>query len=372
MTENTVSHPRRDQDARGQTLLKNMPTPSEPVDVAAVRPSGAPARGKLDVAAVTDALRLAVRAPSIHNTQPWRFELRAGALALRADRSRQLGVADPDGHSLMISCGAALALTDLALRTAGWVIEVDRMPDSSDPDLLAELRETGQAEPRQRDLDLVAASQHRRSERRPFGAGPPSEDLIERLRDAAARPGVYAHFPSRADENLDLAIAVSAADRFQRKDPDYLAEMARWTQPDDAHPDGIPATAVVHLPADEPRHADVPVRDFEVGVPGAQLIEPGIDEHPLLAVIFTDSDTPSDRLQAGEAMMRLMLEAELAGLSSCPLSQSVDMLAFRVRLQTLMNWTAYPQMMLRLGAPPGGAPAPLTPRRPIDEVVTIL
>jgi nitroreductase len=271
----------------------------------------------------------------------------------------------------MISCGAALALAELALRAAGWAVEVTRMPDSADPDLLAELRGLGQAEPIQLDLDRVAASQRRRSERRPFGPDKPAEDVIERLRRAAEAPGVYAHFPSRAEENLNLAVAVSYADRFQRKDADYLAEVARWTQHDDERTDGVPATTVPHVPEGQQRHTDVPLRDFEVGVPGAQLVGPGIDEQPLLAVVFTNSDGASHRLQAGEAMMRLMVEAEMAGLSSCPLSQAVDMLAFRARLQTLMDWTDHPQMMLRLGSPPAGAAAPLTRRRPVADVLTV-
>ena len=46
----------------------------------------------------------------------------------------------------------------------------------------------------------------------------------------------------------------------------------------------------------------VPLRDFEIGRPGAQLIDPGTDEQPLLAVLFTRSDSELDRLRAGEAM----------------------------------------------------------------------
>ncbi len=56
-------------------------------------------------------------------------------------------------------------------------------------------------------------------------------------------------------------------------------------------------------------------------------------------------------------MMRLMIQAELDGLASCPLSQSVDLLFFRSQLRTLMSWTGYPQMMLRLGHRPD-TPAP--------------
>jgi hypothetical protein len=67
-----------------------------------------------------------------------------------------------------------------------------------------------------------------------------------------------------------------------------------------------------------------------------------------------------------------MIQAELEGLATCPLSQSVDLLAFRTRLRTLMSWSGHPQMMLRIGARPAGQPAPLTPRRPVAETLTMV
>jgi hypothetical protein len=86
-----------------------------------------------------------------------------------------------------------------------------------------------------------------------------------------------------------------------------------------------------------------------------QLIAAGVDEHPLFTVIFTPRDRLADQLRAGEAMMQLMIRAEIAGVVSCPLIQSIDMLAFRARLRTLMDWTDHPQT--------------LTPRTPVEEVL---
>ena len=59
-------------------------------------------------AALAAAAQFAGLAPSIHNTQPWRWRLVGPVLELRAERQRQLGVTDPSGHLLLISCGAAL------------------------------------------------------------------------------------------------------------------------------------------------------------------------------------------------------------------------------------------------------------------------
>lgn len=322
-----------------------------------------------DLADATAAVTLAARAPSIHNTQPWSWVLRDGILSLRADRSRQLDVADPGGHSLMISCGAALALTQIGLQVRGWAVSIDRVPNADDPDLLAEIHALPRRPQRARDRACAHAAEQRRSERRPFAAGAVSGDEVERLRRAAASERVFVHFPVRAGERLDLAVAVSNADRALLGDEAYRAELASWLRADSAAPDGVPLSAVPRITNGQPRHANIPLRDFEIGVSGGQLIDSGIDERPLMAILFTDSDHQKHQLAAGESMMRLMIEAELMGLSSCALSQAVDMLDFRARLRALMSWASYPQMMVRLGPRPDGAAAPMTSRRSVDDML---
>src|SRR6516225_8686290 len=49
----------------------------------------------------------AARAPSVQNTQPWRFRVGDYVIELYADLGRKLKV-DPAGRELLISCGAAL------------------------------------------------------------------------------------------------------------------------------------------------------------------------------------------------------------------------------------------------------------------------
>src|SRR5215218_1282576 len=83
---------------------------------------------------------VAVRAPSLHNSQPWMFTLRAGALELRADLSRHLRGTDPDGRQMLISCGAALFGARLGVRALGYLPDVDLLPDPSEPDLVARVR----------------------------------------------------------------------------------------------------------------------------------------------------------------------------------------------------------------------------------------
>ncbi|MEU2092025.1 hypothetical protein [Nocardia beijingensis] len=68
----------------------------------------APAVSVPDRPSILAALRLAARAPSVHNTQPWRWVFDGRCLHLYTDADRLLPSTDPHGRQLVISCGAVL------------------------------------------------------------------------------------------------------------------------------------------------------------------------------------------------------------------------------------------------------------------------
>src|SRR5919198_155491 len=291
----------------------------------------------LDRATAEAAVAVAVRAPSIHNTQPWAWRLSADGLALRADRSRQLSVADPD--------------------------------------LLAIFRPLGRADADEQTLLEIDAALSRRSDRRPFALHEVPASTADELHEAGSNPQARVDFPTRSDERVDLAVAVSWADRVERDDQAYIEEQNRWVRDPEVHAlvDGVPVDAIPHVPAGSPRRTDVPLRDFEAGMTGRQLIARDVDEKPLIAVVLTDFDNAADHLAAGQAMMRLMIAAQLRGLSTCPLSQAVDFAEFRTRVQRVMGWVGYPQMMLRVGYPGGPASDLIrTPRRGVEAVLDVV
>lgn len=86
---------------------------------------------------------VACRAPSIANSQPWRWRIGDETLELRADPSRQLTVAHPQGRLMTLSCGAALHHATVVLAGFGAAATVQRIDDPNDPDLLARLTLAG-------------------------------------------------------------------------------------------------------------------------------------------------------------------------------------------------------------------------------------
>jgi nitroreductase len=318
---------------------------------------------------VERAVCFAVRAPSIHNTQPWRWLYRDGVLELYADRARQLPTLDPDGRAVLLSCGAALELGRLGFATAGWRTEVDRLPDPGRPDLLARIRPVGRSAVDPSTVERAGAAERRHTDRRPFRPEPVSTELADALLAAAVGKDVYAYAVQRADEKLDLAVVFSWADGVELADPAYREELAYWTRYPDANaPDGVPASAVPHVTSGAPRHTDVPVRDFEAGITGAQEITDTVDEQPLYLVVFTLTDDPRSRLRAGEAYARISVEATRLGLASSAMTQAVDLPAIRERFRAIMDWPDHPQMVLRVGRPRPGPIPPPTGRRPLSAV----
>src|SRR5262245_17662432 len=124
----------------------------------------------------TDALRsaaeAALRAPSILNTQPWRWHVTADALELYADPDRQLPVVDPDHRLSTISCGIALHHARTALAAEGRTDQVTRLPDADQPDLLARIAITASRHPTAADVRRYETTLIRHTDRRLFTGQP--------------------------------------------------------------------------------------------------------------------------------------------------------------------------------------------------------
>jgi hypothetical protein len=135
-------------------------------------------------------------APSIHNTQPWRWAGVDGGLDLYVDPARQLPVADPAGRQMLVSCGAALLHVRLAIRRLGLVAEVALAPSGEEGITTgavpaARVRVVGQRPPAAAETALDDAMERRHTDRRPFDGRPIPDDVVDALRVAAEAEGAW-------------------------------------------------------------------------------------------------------------------------------------------------------------------------------------
>jgi hypothetical protein len=318
----------------------------------------------VDRRTVRAAVKLASRAPSVHNSQPWRWILGPHSVHLHADPRRRLPVTDADGRDLVVSCGAALHHLRIALAAAGLAAEIHRLPDPDQDGHLAAVT-VRRAAPPAADIELATAIDARRTDRRRYGTWEvPTAFVDELVERAAALGAVLRPVPAGRPRQM-LQDAIREADRIQEDTPGYRTETALWSggSVDGA---GIPAT---NLLRDRGAPASTTARRF---YPGALEQAPADDaeDGALLLVLGTASDDTLSRLRAGEATSAVLLHATLLGLATSPLSQPLEVGTTRavVRDQVL-GGTLCPQLVLRVGWAPPGPQLPATPRRPVDDTI---
>ena len=310
--------------------------------------------------ALDTAAREALRAPSIFNSQPWRWRHRDGGLELWADWSRQLMVADPAGQSLLVSCGAALHHARVSLAAAGWTAIVER---TGERDLLARIRLTRRGAPDPAAAALRDAIPVRRTDRRPFADEPVPRELLTVLADAAAGEGVRLH-RVRLDQMPMLAIAVSLAAADELGNPAYRLELLRWTNRPEWSGDGVPVqTAVTKVPR------RVPVRQFALDPTAGVPVTPGGDRGAAYLILHGDGTAPGDWLRAGEALSAVLLTAVSRGLAVAPLTDVLEVDHPRELVTGLLDSPSTPYVLVRCGYPTDPAPLAPAPRRDASEVI---
>lgn len=213
-----------------------------------------------NAATIETAVALACRAPSLHNSQPWRWELSGNVLHLYSDPDRLLPATDAFGRQLILSCGAALDHLVSAFAGLGWTTDVERIPNRENPFHLAAVRFTPAGAVSDAARRRAAAIDQRRSDRLPFAQPAQWDDVTMELRKIAVERGIQLDVLPRGSRPA-LFAASELADRVRSHDSMYQDELSWWTG-NSQLPDGIPRTAL--LSSDENSHVVVG-RHFPIG-----------------------------------------------------------------------------------------------------------
>jgi nitroreductase len=305
----------------------------------------------------------AARAPSVHNTQPWRFRVGEYVIELRADVRRKLLV-DPLGREMLISCGAALFGLRLAVRSLGYLPAVELLPDPAQLRLLATVRLGAAAPMTARERQMLDALPHRHTHRGPFAPGPLPAGLVAGLQHDALSEGAELVLIDQAIAYQKLAGLADAVSRLREPNPLARADMRRWSRdPDDPARDGVPAHA---FPANAGRRpGQLPQRDFDLGR-GLGLLPAGGPPPAATAVLITRGDGRADWLRAGQALHRLLAHAAGSWVFASLYTEPLEADVIRALIKERLALPGAPQMVLQLGL---ADTAHATARRPPADLI---
>ena len=323
-----------------------------------------------DTHTLLDAITLANRAPSVHNTQPWRWLLGDESIHLMADRTRRLTATDPDGRDLLLSCGAALHHLRIALGALGWRAVVHRLPNPWDPDHLAAV-ELAWKTPSIEDITLAGAISRRRTDRRRFSSWPVPDGHLDIMVRRAGKAGALLVPVTGRFTRKQLTRAIDEASGIQEHDPAYVEELAAWSGRSRLSRDGVLTTSTS---PEQQTHGDTTMRAFPVGTLADAETGRGENDAGALLVLATPGDDLVSVLRAGEAMSAALLTATDLGLATCPLSQALEVADTRSLIRArVLDEAAFPHLIVRAGwAPTAAAPPPESHRRATSDTVGYL
>lgn len=318
----------------------------------------------VDKDVLRNAVLLACRAPSVHNSQPWRWVAEGNAVHLFVDRNRTVPATDDSGREALISCGAALDHLRVAMTAAGWGADTARFPNPNNRDHLATLEFSAIDQVTAAQRDRAGAILQRRTDRLPFDRPVYWNQFETVLR---SRPDNDAVTLDVLDDEKRprLVEASQLSEALRRDDVSYHAELDWWTSPF-VLSDGMPPSALV---SDTERLRVDVAREFPVRGHQDRRPEVATDWSKIL-VLSTPEDTRPDILRCGETLSEVLLECTMAGMATCTLTHLIEASASRDIVRDLIGGRGEPQVLIRVGITPVMETVqPPTPRRPLNTVL---
>ncbi len=318
----------------------------------------------VDKDVLRNAVLLACRAPSVHNSQPWRWVAEGNAVHLFVDRNRTVPATDGSGREALVSCGAALDHLRVAMTAAGWGADTVRFPNPNNRDHLATLEFSATDQVTAAQRDRAGAILQRRTDRLPFDRPVYWNQFETVLRSTLDNDAVTLDVLDD-EKRPRLVEASQLSEALRRDDVSYHAELDWWTSPF-VLSDGMPPSALV---SDTERLRVDVAREFPVRGHQDRRPEVATDWSKIL-VLSTPEDTRPDILRCGETLSEVLLECTMAGMATCTLTHLIEASASRNIVRDLIGGRGEPQVLIRVGITPVMETVePPTPRRPLDTVL---
>jgi nitroreductase len=294
-------------------------------------------------------IRFAVLAPSGHNSQPWKFEVRADAVVVSADMARALPESDRNHRQLYLSVGCALENLCAAAEYYGYRTEVARTEADGVPAWTVRFTDGPSAPSARAASHPALAIPRRRTNRNKYEERAPEAaylDALRRMNGPDLQVRLIAEEPLKtrvADVVSDALIEAMDDDGFRRELSGYVRPNITRAQT------GMPMYGF-GMPTPPSFLAPMLVRLFNVNRPSRKADEALLKKHtPVFVVLSTRRDDPDAWVGAGRAYERAALEAENRGISTAPMAAAIQIGEHYRGLQKLLATEFRPQVFFRAG-----------------------
>jgi hypothetical protein len=315
-----------------------------------------------EVINMRELVRFATLAANGHNTQPWKFALKADTVEIHPDLSRRLLVVDPHDRELWMSLGCALENMVLAARAAGYAPQVT-YPDAAD--FIRVRLDKGMPQPSQL-FDAIPGLQNTRSE---YDGRALDKNELEQINAFALEPGVNLRLLLNPNELNTVVEYVNEGNLQQYADQAFVQELVTWLRFNKK--EALASLDGLYAPTSG--NPEVPRWLGQMFVTGTNPQEQAKTDAKKLrssagaVVIASDTDDKTAWVRTGQVYERLALLLTSLNIKSAFLNQPIEVATVRSQFQSAIGLgTSLPQLLVRFGY---ANAMPRSLRRPVEQVL---
>jgi len=315
-----------------------------------------------------DLIKYAIKAPSGHNSQPWKFKLGKNSITIFPDYQRVLPVADPDNHELFISLGCALENLIIAAGYFGYHTDIEMNMEDPFKESIRVVLSSGN---NQNYDQLFKNIEIRQSTRSKFNKAliPPAD--IEKLNEAGKQGQVlFLLFtePGQIDPVIEITKRATVL-RLSKKE--FINELMQWIRFNKKTAkktgDGLYSGAIGSPSVPKWLGKLFLNLTYDPKMEGRKNVNLMKNSSGILIFIAKENNKEA-WVNLGRSFQRVVLTATSLNINHAHINSACEEIAARKKLAEALqlNPEEQPLLIIRIGY---SAKRPYSFRRPIGEVL---
>lgn len=306
----------------------------------------------------TEIIKYAAKAPSGHNSQPWKFKITNEGIAILPDYRAALPVVDKDNRELFISLGCAAENIVVSATFYGYESKITERGEAG-----INITLSGNSEVK--CDELFYSIEKRQTNRNVYSGDKIAAKALETLESTVREPGVRIYFSETGSVTGRLLKEyVALGNAVQMNDKGFKNELLSWMRFNAKHErtmnDGLSYRVFGNPPL--PKFIARPIVScfLKPDVQNKSDMKK-IESSSHLVMLTIQNNTHEGWIDLGRTLQRLLLNATKSGISCAFINQPCEVRALAAELQNkLTGFKGYPALILRMGY---AGPAPYSPRR---------
>lgn len=315
-------------------------------------------------------IEAAIKAPSAHNTQPWKFKIYEDYIEIHPDFTRHTPIADPYCRELYISLGCATENFCLAAAKKHYISKCSMHDCEGKTIIRVELTKDDAVLPE----SLVNAIHYRHTNRKKYDFHLIPDEIISQLLALKKEDGISAYFYKKGEKTFDLFTnLVKQSNYVLYNNFAFKKELLHWIRFNKRHAlktkDGLTYNSLGFPPV--PSFLGNPIAYSQLK-PNVQIkdYERKIFSSSHLVLFTAQGNRPIDCIYLGMYLERMQLKMHELGIAYTYLNQPCELPEFVNEIKKQLSLTLeYPHILLRIGY---SRKSVLSPRREITEVVELI